>query len=633
MKFDNLKCRFFTVQIFFLALLIIVPIETYSQNVTVDGVVSTSKVPVKYASVSFVDNIDTTNKFSTITNASGEYQFDIITFVGLTDNQPVNFELEQNYPNPFSSSTAIPYKLNEQSNVSITIYDILGRELKKFTIGVQPSGVYGIMWDGRNNFGEKAATGIYFYRLQAGGETQVRKMIFGTGDNKLTVSLHNISSSNQSEKEIGLHKFQYGGNYTVRIENTDSTFPAITPIQIENVVIESDTTLDYSVTEAAVVYLDSTKQVISGFGANNIVPWRPDMTADEIQKAFGTGDGQIGFSVLRLRVPWDQNEFSLNVTTPLAAQNMGVKIIASPWTAPPEMKTNNNIVGGRLSDTSYASYAEHLKSFSDYLAANGIQLSAISVQNEPDVNVNYESMDWNAEEMVRFMKENAPSVGIDVFAPESFNYNHTISDAILNDSVAAANTGFIGGHIYGGGLVPYPLAESKGKEIWMTEHLEVNTDWLGALTTGKEMNDCMLAGMNAYIWWYIVRFYGPIYDDDPSVPPGYQKGDVSKRGFVMSQFSRFIRPGYYRVDATENPQTQVYLTAYKNGSSAVIVAINLSSQPVDQTFAIKNGNVVSVTPYVTSNTKNAFQEGDITASNGIFTATLDGSSITTFVSK
>ncbi|MEJ2196006.1 MAG: T9SS type A sorting domain-containing protein, partial [Ignavibacteriaceae bacterium] len=380
MKFFNNNNRLIAVHFIFLTLSILLPINSYAQNYSVNGVVSTSKVPVKYASVSFVDNIDTTNKFSTITNASGQYQFDIITFVELTDNQPVNFELEQNYPNPFSSSTAIPYKLNEQSDVSITIYDILGRELKKFTIGVQPSGVYGVVWDGRNNFGEKAATGIYFYRLQAGGETQVKKMIFGTGDNKLTVSLHNISSSNQSEKENGLHKFQYGGNYTVRIENTDSTFPAITPIQIENVVIESDTTLDYSVTEAAVVYLDSTKQVISGFGANNIVPWRPDMTADEIQKAFGTGDGQIGFTVLRLRVPWDQNEFSLNVTTPLAAQNMGVRIIASPWTAPPEIKTNNNIVGGRLSDTSYASYAEHLKSFSDYLAANGIQLSAISVQ-------------------------------------------------------------------------------------------------------------------------------------------------------------------------------------------------------------------------------------------------------------
>ena len=635
MKFYNLKCRFITVQIFFLFLLIIVPIETYSQNFTVEGVVSTSTVPVQYASVTFVDISDTTNTFSTVTDTLGRYQFDIITSVQVVDNHPVNFELEQNYPNPFSSSTAIPYKLNEQSDVSITIYDILGRELKKFTIGVQSSGVYGIVWDGRNNFGEKAATGIYFYRLQVGTETQVRKMIFGTGKNNFTISQIKLSTSGQSQTKRELDKIVYGSNYTVHIENTDSTFPAITPKQIENVVVQSDTTLNYSVTQAAVVYLDSTRQVISGFGAANILPWRPDMTTDEINKAFGTGDGQIGFSILRLRIPPTTNEFSLNVTTAQLAHSMGVTIIASPWSPPASMKTNNSTVGGRLDDTSYASYAVHLKSFVDYMAGNGVPIYAVSVQNEPDVSVTYESCDWNPAEMLRFMKDYAPMVGIKVFAPESFNYNKSMSDPILNDPIAASNLAFVGGHIYGGGLAPYPLAEERGKEFWMTEHLVLQTDWTDNLATGKEMHDCLNFGMSAYIWWYIVRFYGPIYDDGshPDTPPGAVPGEISKRGFVMSQYSRFIRPGYYRVVATENPQTQVYLTAYKDGSSVVIVAINLSSQPVDQTFSIKNGNVSNVTPYVTSSSKNVVQESDITVSNGIFTTTLEGSSITTFVSE
>ena len=70
------------------------------------------------------------------------------------------------------------------------------------------------------------------------------------------------------------------------------------------------------------VYLDNVHQIIRGFGAANILPWRPDMTADEINKAFGTGDGQIGFSLLRLRVPSDTAEFSLNVPTALAAHSM-----------------------------------------------------------------------------------------------------------------------------------------------------------------------------------------------------------------------------------------------------------------------------------------------------------------------
>ena len=635
MNFYNLKCRLITIQIFFLALLIIIPAKTYSQNFKVDGVVSTQSGPVQNALVSFVDNIDTTNKYSVLTDASGYYQLNIITSVELTDNVPVNFELEQNYPNPFSNSTSIPYKLNTQSDVVITIYDVLGRELKKFIIGVQPGGVHRVVWDGRNNFGERAATGIYFYRLKAGNESQVRKMIFGTGENKFTISLPKLSNSGHSEQVNEINKFMYSDNFTVIIENTDNTFPLIAPKQFDNVIIQNDTTINYSVTEAAAVYLDSTKQIISGFGAANILPWRPDMTTDEINKAFGTGDGQIGFSILRLRIPPVTNEFSLNVTTAQLAYSMGATIIASPWSPPASMKTNNSTVGGRLDDSSYAAYAAHLKSFVDYMASNGVPIYAVSVQNEPDVSVTYESCDWNAAEMLRFMKDYAPMVGTKVFAPESFNFNKSLSNPLLNDSLATSNLAFVGGHIYGGGLEPYLLAEAKGKEFWMTEHLVLETEWTDNLATGKDMLDCLNFGMSAYIWWYIVRFYGPIYDDGshPSTPPGAIPGEISKRGFVMSQFSRFIRPGYYRVDATENPQSQVYLSAYKNGSSVVIVAINMGSQSVDQTFAIVNGTVSSVTPYVTSDSKDVVQEGDIPVLNGIFTTTLEGSSITTFVSE
>jgi glucuronoarabinoxylan endo-1,4-beta-xylanase len=506
--------------------------------------------------------------------------------------------------------------------VQVTIYDVLGRKVKKFTLGVQPGGAYSVVWDGRNDFGKNVAKGIYFYRIQVGGETQVKKMILGSGEGNFDLFLPQTFSPKESEMNKELAEFFQEGSFIVRIENTDNTSPPITHRQIEDVIIQSDTTLNFTVANAVTVYLDSARQVIRGFGAANIVPWRPDMTANQINTAFGTGTGQIGFTILRLRIPHQQNEFGLNVPTAQSAAAMGVKIIASPWTPPAWMKTNNNIVGGRLKEDAYDDYAAHLKSFADFMSANGVSLDAISVQNEPDVTVTYESCDWNAAEMLRFMKENASAVGTPIFAPESFNFNKTISNAILNDSIAAANTAFIGGHIYGGGLEPYPLAVSKGKEIWMTEHLELTTDWPGALATAKEINDCMSAGMSAYIWWYIVRFYGPILED----------GNVSKRGYVMSQYARFIRPGFLRVTATENPRPNVYVTAYKDGAKVVIVAINNGPRDVDQTFAIPNGNVAKFTPYVTSSSKNTLQENDIPVSNVFFTATLEQASITTFVS-
>lgn len=384
----------------------------------------------------------------------------------------------------------------------------------------------------------------------------------------------------------------------------------------------------------ATIYLDSTKQIIQGFGAANIIGWRPDMTDSEIEKAFGTGDGKLGFSILRLRIPYNSNDFNLQVPTAKKAYEMGVKIFASPWTPPPAMKTNNNIVGGELRESSYQAYADHLKSFVDFMAANGVPLYAVSVQNEPDITVTYESCDWNPAQMVKFIAENAPSIGTKIIAPESFQFLRPISDAILNDSAACANVDIIGGHIYGGGLSPYPLAESKGKEIWMTEHLVLETDWLNNLATGEEILDCMNAGMSAYIWWYIVRFYGPIYDDgsDPRTPPGAVKGEISKRGFVMSQFSRFIRPGYFRVAAPATTQRNIYLSAFRGENQVVIVAINSSLSAIEQSFKFENGTVLKFDQYVTTQDKNCSKGDEIAVSNGTFTASLEPSSITTFVS-
>ncbi|NWF88365.1 MAG: T9SS type A sorting domain-containing protein [Ignavibacteriaceae bacterium] len=387
------------------------------------------------------------------------------------------------------------------------------------------------------------------------------------------------------------------------------------------------------------IYLDSTKQLIQGFGAANIVGWRPDMTDNEITKAFGTGNGQLGFTVLRLRVPHNSNDFSLQVPTAKKAYDLGVKIIASPWTPPASMKTNNNIVGGELKESSYADYAAHLKSFADYMAANGVPLYAISVQNEPDITVTYESCDWNPSQMVKFISENASSIGTRIIAPESFQFLRPISDAILNDSAACANVDIIGGHIYGGGLAPYPLAEQKGKEIWMTEHLTESAHsaniWSYALAVGLEMQNVMLANMSSYIWWYIVRYYGPIADGEKSSSfPNENfsaKGEITKKGYVMSQFARFVRPGYSRLIATAFPQRDITITAYKGDSKVVVVVVNNSTASKQQTFSIQNGTVTQFTPYTTSETKNCEEGSQIQVTNGSFTLNLDASSITTLV--
>jgi glucuronoarabinoxylan endo-1,4-beta-xylanase len=417
------------------------------------------------------------------------------------------------------------------------------------------------------------------------------------------------------------------GTYTVRIRGNDTTYPEIYATEFKNIVVYRDTTLNFAVERyfrnEAHIYSDSTKQMIRGFGGMNMPGWIPDMTSAQVNKAFGVNDGQIGMSILRVRVPFDSSKFYLEVPTAKHAASLGATIIASPWSPPAWMKSNNNIVGGILKESAYGAYANHLQSFANYLSGNGVTLQAVSIQNEPDVTVTYESCDWNASQMSKFLKENGQFIGPNIIAPESFHFNSTFADSLLNDPATAANISIIGGHIYGGGLAPYPLAAKKGKELWMTEHLVVNTDWNGALETAKEINDCMLADMNAYIWWYIRRFYGPI--DDNSV--------VTKRGYVISQYARFVRPGYHRIGATPLSQMYVDITAFRNDSTIVIVAVNRATTGLEQAFVIHNGNVNTFMSYSTSSTKNCVKGSDISILNGKFTVTLDASSVTTFVSK
>jgi len=372
----------------------------------------------------------------------------------------------------------------------------------------------------------------------------------------------------------------------------------------------------------AFVNLTSTAQTVRGFGGASV--WLGALTDAEMNSLFGNGNSnQIGFSVLRVRIaPQGSSQWTSERSNAQKAIARGAIVIASPWSPPASMKTNNNIVGGSLKPTSYAAYAAHLKSFVDYMAAGGVNLYGVSIQNEPDIRVTYESCDWTAAQMVDFLRTHGTAIGgTRLIAAESFNFNKGMTDPILNDSAAAARTSIIGGHIYGAGLADYPLARSKGKEVWMTEHLENNTDWAGALRTGKEIHDSMTVGnFSAYLWWYLKRSYGPINDS----------GAVTKRGYVMGHFAKFVRPGYVRANATYNPSPNIFVSAYK-GAKVVIIAINQGNSTVNQTFTVQNGSVPSVTAIRTSSSQNMATVGTITLSGGSFTTTLPAQSITTFV--
>jgi hypothetical protein len=92
-------------------------------------------------------------------------------------NVPAKFSLSQNYPNPFNPMTTIEYSLPEQSQVTLEVFNILGQRVKTLVNAVEPIGRHRIVWDGKDAQGKDVASGIYFYRLEAGEFTDSKRMV------------------------------------------------------------------------------------------------------------------------------------------------------------------------------------------------------------------------------------------------------------------------------------------------------------------------------------------------------------------------------------------------------------------------------------------------------------------------
>ena len=121
-------------------------------------------------------------------NNTGVVPYVITDFTGVENQKektaiPAAFDLKQNYPNPFNPETAIEYHLPESGEVSLVIYDLTGREVRKLVRGLKPAGIHKVLWNGRDESGDAVGSGMYFYRIsfktkKGQSYSRVYKMIF-----------------------------------------------------------------------------------------------------------------------------------------------------------------------------------------------------------------------------------------------------------------------------------------------------------------------------------------------------------------------------------------------------------------------------------------------------------------------
>lgn len=394
--------------------------------------------------------------------------------------------------------------------------------------------------------------------------------------------------------------------------------------------------------DTVVVNTGKEYQTIDGFGGMNHPEWTgSDLTDAQRQKAFGNGKDELGFTILRIFVNPNSNQWNKAVPTAKFASQHGVKVFASPW-EPPSNLAESDSNGGKLHlpKSNYTAYAQHLNNFGNYMKNQGVDLYAISVQNEPDFASEWTR--WSTDETTDFLANYADKItSTRVMSPESFQYAPETASwvkdggkkyytKILNNQKAFANCDLFGTHFYGTqrAWMDFPALESCGKPIWMTEVYVPNSSsdadtWPEALDVAENIHNGMTVGnMSAYVWWYIRRSYGPMKEN----------GNISKRGYMMAQYSKFVRPGDVRIDATEQPTQNVFVSAYKNDSDQVtIVAVNKTTSEYNQSFSMGSGESISgVTRYRSSGSEN-LAKSEISFNGTGFAAQLPAQSVSTFV--
>ncbi len=409
----------------------------------------------------------------------------------------------------------------------------------------------------------------------------------------------------------------------------------------ENTVPES---LDVSAASNCVVDTTTEYQVIRGFGGINHPEWTgQDMTAAQRQTAFGNGTNELGLTVLRVFVNPDSNQWNKAVPTAQFASKMGAYVFASPWEPPSNLAESGGSNGKlHLPKSNYGAYAKHLNDFGTYMKNNGVDLYSISVQNEPDYASEWTY--WSTDETVDFIANYGDQItSTRLMSPESFQYaplnaswvpdgGKKFYQKIMANSKAFANCDVFGTHMYGTqrSWMDYPELENCGKEIWMTEVYVPNSEansanrWPEALQVSENIHNALVVGnMSAYTWWYIRRSYG-LMDES---------GVITKRGYNMAQYSKWVRPGDKRIEVTEQPADNVLVSAYKNDNNQItIVAINKGSETYTQSFSIGSGEkIVDVDRYRTSANENLALTENLENDGSGFFASLPAESVSTFV--
>lgn len=391
------------------------------------------------------------------------------------------------------------------------------------------------------------------------------------------------------------------------------------------------------------INVDSTRQqTITGFGAAACKGLMEPIRDDSIISLLYGDDSPVGLNILRMEIspnlkgdiitdngwdtPYDWHGYLPAVRE---AKSRGAIVFGTPWSPPGEYKTNGTSKGGNseeqgyqrgeLKAASYRRFFPWLNAYLKYMSDNDAAVDAVAIQNEPDWWVDYSGCLYTPEQMHDLVKGyakdlNKEKYGVRLIGGESYYFNPDYTTALLDDPDTEPYIDIIGGHIYGnpplGNMkTAATIATAYGKETWMTEHTFENLNnhdglptWHEDLLFAEEVNESMLAGISAYIYWYMIANWSFVGSGEEKHQPGNDYGTLLRRGYVMSHFSKFLT-GSTRLETTSNISVKTNApfeqSAYVKGDSVIVMAIdttkNAHTLRITLPWAVSGGEVIRST--------------------------------------
>ncbi|MGC1188172.1 MAG: hypothetical protein WA871_12345 [Candidatus Acidiferrales bacterium] len=209
----------------------------------------------------------------------------------------------------------------------------------------------------------------------------------------------------------------------------------------------------------------------------------------------------------------------------------------------------------------------------------------------------------------------------------------------MTDAAVAPEVGILAQHGYiGNNTIVAPTNYGYGQHVWMTENSDnTSPSYDGSMTdalawAGRIHSYLVTAQVSAYVWWYLSDMPEQGGGTDNSALTDIN-GNIPLRAYVTGNWSKFVRPGWHRVDVTNTGTLLVTAFESADGTQSAVVVVNSASSDSPQVFSVGTEMGTSVVPWITSASQLLVQQPAVAISNASLAYTVPANTVVTFVGQ